>query len=125
MATGTVTFTPVLVLFHLLATTVPPVAATAPTVKAPGAVESITNVLPSVGSDVIAFPATSVPTDNATVCVPLAVGTAYEYVYEVALTFDISVAVNVAAPLSAILTTGSSAIASLNVAVIVTVSVLL
>ena len=50
---------------------------TVPTSKADGAVESITKSAPDVGADVIAFPATSVPTDNATVCVPLASGTAY------------------------------------------------
>ena len=98
---------------------------TVPTSKADGAVESITKSAPDVGADVIAFPATSVPTDNATVCVPLASGTAYEYLYSVVLTFVIAVAANVSAPLRAILTTGASAIASLNVAMIVTVSVLL
>ena len=42
---GTVTSRPVLVLFHLLATTVPPVAATLPVVKAVGALVSIISAL--------------------------------------------------------------------------------
>ena len=45
MAMGTVTSRPVLVLFHLLATTVPPVAATVPVVKAEGTVWSIVIVV--------------------------------------------------------------------------------
>ena len=45
MAMGTVTFRPVLVLFHLLATTVPPVVTALPVVKVVGTVVSIISAL--------------------------------------------------------------------------------
>ena len=56
---GTVTSRPVLVLFHLLATTVPPVAATVPVVKAEGTVWSIVIVV-LLAVPVAALPAASV-----------------------------------------------------------------
>ena len=57
LAIGVVTSTPVLVEFHLLATTVPPVVITDPTVKAPGLVASI--VIERFAESVLVFPAAS------------------------------------------------------------------
>ena len=56
---GTVTSRPVLVLFHLPATIVPPVAATVPVVKAAGTVWSIVIVV-LLAVPVVALPAASV-----------------------------------------------------------------
>ena len=56
---GTVTFNPVFVLFHLPATTVPPVVTTVPAVKAVGTVWSIVIVV-LLPVPVAAFPAASV-----------------------------------------------------------------
>ena len=62
--------TPVLVLFHLLATTVPPVVTTAPTVKPDGAVVSTVNVeLTSTAG----FPAASLTFATIVSVVPLSI----------------------------------------------------
>ena len=78
---------------------------------------STKNVGFAVGVAVTIFPAASVPTLNAIVSIPFPAGATYVYVHEVPPP-DISVAVILLTPLIAIF--GVVVIASVNVAVIVT-----
>src|SRR5438093_4142987 len=86
-----------------------------------GGVLSTVNVDPLVGAAVTTFPARSVPVLKATVAVPLPAPTTYEPVYWVASTLVMGVAAAVLAPLTENCGAGTSAMASLNVAVSVNV----
>src|SRR5436190_22547656 len=86
-----------------------------------GGVLSTVNVEPLVGAAMITFRGRSVPVLKATVAVPSPAPTTYEPVYWVASTLVMGVAAAVLPPLTENRGAGTSAMASLNVAVSVNV----